>query len=228
MKSRILATAAVAFAVALPGVADASTGPKRLQVLAAAQTVHLFAHLTGEQVASPSACNQGQPPNGLRGWFLLPTLSFSPGDATFTCRITARRVVLDLGGGIASEDANPESTWTTVNGEVLRFTRGNLERICDDLLRFIPSPAPATVDGSAISGTQVSTRPFPVLIRRSAPLTYWADSVALGHPGLLAATYCGWKTEVALTRGRHVIEVDLSGAFDPPTPTHFRYDITVR
>jgi len=37
---------------------------------------------------------------------LLPTLSFSPGDQSFDCRISTRTVVLDLSGTTAIEDAS--------------------------------------------------------------------------------------------------------------------------
>ena len=83
MRCRLIATVAIVLALALPGAASASSGPKRVQALAAAQTVYLFAHLTGEQSASPRVCGAGQPSSGFFGFFLLPTLSFSPGDQTF-------------------------------------------------------------------------------------------------------------------------------------------------
>lgn len=224
MRSRIVVTVVgVTLVVMTANVAQASTGPKRVQLFAAAQTALLFAHLTGPQVASPARCNEGQSPSGFLGEFLLPSLSFGSGDATFRCRITARRAVLDLGGAIATEDARGD-TWTTADKQKLLFTRSNLERICDDVLRLFPSPAPATLDGRPLGGTQVSTPAFPVVVRRTAPSPYWQDSVDLGHPGLLFASYCGWKAEVPLGRGEHTIDVDLTGTAG--APTHFRYDIT--
>jgi len=54
---------------------------------------------------------------------------------------------------------------------------------------------------------------------------FWQDSVDLGHPGKLAASYCGWKAEVPLRQGRHVIRVDLTDVAG--APTHFTYNITV-
>lgn len=226
MRSRLIAVTAIALALALPAISGASTGPKRLQVLAAAQTIYLFEHLRGEQVASPANCGEGQPARGFLGWYLLPTLSFTPGDAHFNCRITARKVVLDLGGAVATEDSS-DVPWIFEDGTELLFRRGNLERICDEVQpRFVPEPAVATLDGRPIAGTAVTTPEFPVHVQRTAPLTFWADSVALGHPGILASTFCGWKAEVPLTRGKHVIAVDQSALTG--TPTHFRYDITVR
>ena len=107
MRCRLLiATAAIGVTLVLPGVAGAASGPARVQALAAAQTIYLFAHLTGEQSASPKVCGKGQPSSGFLGFFLLPTLSFFPGDRTFDCRITTRKVVLDLSGSTVSEDAN--------------------------------------------------------------------------------------------------------------------------
>jgi len=80
------------------------------------------------------------------------------------------------------------------------------------------------VDGNAVSGTQVSTPAFTAkVIPPSGQL--WQDSVDLGHPGTLAASYCGWKAEVPLRQGRHVIRVDLSNVAG--ASTHFTYNITV-
>jgi hypothetical protein len=224
MKVRTIATVAGVLAVLSAGVAGASSGPMRLQQRAAAQTKLLFRELNGPQTASPAMCNEGQRPEGIRGEFMLPALSFGSGDATFSCYVKAHVVLLDLGGAIATED-NRGDTYTTADGEVLLFTRGNLQRICDDALRFFPAPAPATADSNPISARQVSTRAFEVKVNSSAPAPYWQDSVDLGHPGRLAAAYCGWKAEVPLDRGQHVIQVDLTSVAG--APTHFTYNITV-
>lgn len=225
MLGRTIATAVTALALLGAGGAQASTGPLVLQAGAVAQTKLLFAHLEGPQTASPARCDEGQPRGGFLGVYLLPTLSFGSGDAAFSCRIRAHLALLDLGGAIASEDANPDSTYTTADGEVLRFTPPNLERICDDLVRvYPPAAAPATVDGRAITGARVSTPVFHVRVLPGAG--QYADSVALGHPGRLAAAYCGIKALVPLRRGRHVIAVDLSDIAG--APTHFSYDIHVR
>jgi hypothetical protein len=227
MSLRLLATVVIGLALALPGTAGAASGPKRVQALAAAQTVYLFAHLTQEQSASPRVCGAGQPSSGFFGFFLLPTLSFSPGDQNFHCRITTRTVVLDLSGSTVTEDASGVP-YEFADGTELLFERRNLERICDDVgPRFFPTPSPATLDGNPIAGTAVTTPTFPVPIHRTAPLTFWADSVALGHPGVLWSTFCGWKAELRLTPGKHVILVDHSRLFGG-TSTKFRYDITVR
>jgi hypothetical protein len=230
MRCRLIATAAIVLALCLPGAAGASSGPKRVQALAAAQTVYLFAHLTGVQSASPRVCGAGQPSSGFLGFFLLPTLSFSPGDQTFHCRITTRTVVLDLSGSTVTEDANVDAPYVFEDGTELLFLPRNLERICDDVgPRFFPEPSPATLDGKPITGTAVTTRPFLVPIHRTAPLTFWEDSVKRGHPGVLASTFCGWKAELRLTRGKHVILVDHTHLFEESDPpTRFRYDITVR
>jgi hypothetical protein len=214
-----------------PAVAHSATGPARVQRLAAAQTQLLLRNLrteVGVQTASPTRCNQDQDNDVTRGTFLLPTLAGGKGSRQFRCRIEARRVLVDLGGAFVTEDdrAAAGSVWTTANGEVLPFTRANLERICDDIRpRLYPAPAPATVDGKPIAGaTAVSTQPFSAKVRRSSGLLY-QDSVDLGHPGRLATTYCGWKAIVPLKRGRHVIRVDLS-KLAPPT-TVFTYKIKV-
>ena len=227
MRFRLFAAAAIGAALVLPSAASGDSGPARVQALAAAQTVYLFAHLTGEQTASPRVCGAGQPSSGFFGFFLLPTLSFSPGDQTFDCRITTRTVVLDLSGSTVSEDANVDAPYVFEDGTELLFLPRNLERICDDVgPRFFPEPSPATLDGKPINGTAVTTPPFLVPIHRTAPLTFWQDSVDRGHPGVLASTFCGWKAELKLTRGRHVILVDHSALFGGES-TRFRYNITV-
>ena len=183
MRCRLIATAAIAVTLVLPGVAGASSGPARVQALAAAQTVYLFAHLTGEQTASPKTCGAGQPSGGFLGFFLLPTLSFFPGDQAFTCRITTRTVVLDLSGSTVTEDANLDAPYEFADGTKLLFLPRNLERICDDVgPRFFPTPSPATLDGTPIRGTAVTTPAFPVPIHRTAPLTFWEDSVNEATP----------------------------------------------
>jgi hypothetical protein len=229
MRCRLIAIAAIVLALALPGATGASSGPKRVQALAAAQTVYLFAHLTGVQSASPKVCGAGQPSSGFLGFFLLPTLSFSPGDQRFDCRITTRTVVLDLSGSTVTEDANADEPYVFEDGTELLFLPRNLERICDDVgPRFFPKPSPATLDGKPIAGTAVTTPAFPVPIHRTAPLTFWEDSVKRGHPGVLASTFCGWKAVLTLTRGEHVILVDHTRLFEESDPpTRFRYDITV-
>lgn len=224
MNVRIIVAVAGVVAVLSAGMADAFSGPRPVQERAEAQTKLLFRELKGPQTASPATCNEGQRPEGIMGEFILPTLSFGSGNASFTCRVTAHVALLDLGGAIATED-DRDDTYTTAGGDVLRFTRGNLERICDDALRFFPAPAPATVDSNPVSGTQVSTPVFEVKVNPTAPVPFWQDSVDLGHPGTLAAAYCGWKAEVPLDVGRHVIEVNLSDVAG--APTHFSYNITV-
>ena len=214
----------VAALMSAVGVAEASTGPVRLQLLAEAQTNLLLSQYHGPpQAASPAKCNMGQDPEGVAGVFLLPTLSFGSGDLTFTCQVETGSVLVDLGGAVATEDARGD-TYQTASGEVLLFTRANLVRICDDALRFFPAAAPATVDGNAVSGTQVSTPAFTAKVIPPSG-QFWQDSVDLGHPGKLAASYCGWKAEVPLRQGRHVIRVDLTDAAG--APTHFTYNITV-
>jgi len=227
MPLRLLATAAIGAALALPGAARASSGPVRTQALAAAQTFYLFAHLKGVQSASPPVCGQGQPSSGFFGVFLLPTLSFSPGDQTFDCRIHTRTVFLDLSGTTVTEDANADMPYEFLDHSELPFLPRYLERICDEAgPRYYPEPSPATFDGRAITSRQVTTPAFLVPIHRTAPLTFWEDSVNRGHPGVLATTFCGWKAELKLSRGKHVILVDHSALFGGKS-TKFRYNLTV-
>ena len=70
------------------------------------------------------------------------------------------------------------------DGTELLFLPRNLERICDDVgPRLFPTPSPATLDGGPIAGTAVTTPPFLVPIHRTAPLTFWQDSVGPRPPG---------------------------------------------
>jgi hypothetical protein len=231
MKSlRILASVcAAALLVGLSGVtADASTGPPRLQQLAQAQTDLLLANYVNGNVASPATCSEGQGPRGFEGVFLLPSLSFAKagGNASFTCRIDTRSVLVDLFGAVATEDHRGD-IYNLADGTPLLFTRSNLETICDDVLaRFYTTAAPAFVDGHPITGVGVSTRAFNGRVNPAAGLLY-QDSVDLLHPGRLAAAYCGHKAVVRLSPGHHRIIVKFSDFFDG-LPTIFTYDITVK
>jgi hypothetical protein len=229
MKSlRILASVcAAALLVGLSGVtADASTGPPRLQQLAQAQTDLLLANYVNGNVASPATCSEGQGPRGFEGVFLLPTLnSAAGGNASFTCRIRTRSVLVDLFGFVVTEDSGGDS-YFLADGTELLFTPKNLETICDDALpRFLKTAAPATVDGHPITGVEVSTRAFSARVNRAAGPVY-DQSVTLGHPGRLATSYCGHKAVVRLSPGHHVIIVYLTDLVG--TPTTFTYDVTVK
>jgi hypothetical protein len=220
------AVAIAAVAAALPAAAHADTGPKRTQLLAVAQTELVFLNLTQpQQVASPASCDQGQPSRGVFGLFMLPQYVSGTGDFTFDCKLKTRDVLLDLGSAAATEDAT-DNTYTLADGTELPFRPKTLERICDDVLATgFTAPAPATLDGRPISGTAVSTPAFPVLVHRGAPPPLWQDSIDVGHPGRLAASYCGWKAQLKLSPGRHVITVDLSDV--APGPTRFIYNLRV-
>jgi hypothetical protein len=234
MKIRALLATLVALAalilqlVAIPQ-AQAASGPKRLQRLAADQTQLLFRFYNGQpQTASPPTCSQRQGDRRRHGVLLLPTLSFGSGDAIFTCKTNARAVLLDLAGATVSED-NRGDTWTLADGEILDFARENLPRICDDVLRVIPA-ASATLDDVAITPTPVVTRNFIVKVNPGADNTpgspLYQDSIDLGHPGRLAACYSGYKALVPISPGHHVIHVDLSAIVG--APTEFTYDLTVK
>lgn len=225
-----LAIVGLAFALvlALAPTAGATTGPRRLQRLAVAQTQLLFRDYHGlPQVVSPPHCNKGQDRQGFHGVFLLPVLSFNPGDETLRCRIETREVLLDLGGYVPIEDARSD-TYTLADGTLLLFRRPNLQAICNDVTQYL-SDAPATLDGQPISATTVVTRDFKVQINRGANKTpgnpFYDDSVGLGHPGSLTACYAGHKALLRLSPGSHVISVDLSGYAS--APTHLVYLINV-
>jgi hypothetical protein len=220
----VVAIAAVA--AAIPAAAHADTGPKRTQLLAIAQTELVFLNLTQpDQVASPASCDRGQPSSGVFGLFMLPQYVSGTGDSTFECKLKTRNVLLDLGSAAATEDAT-DNTYTLADGTELPFRPKTLERICDDVLATgFTAPAPATLDGKAISGVAVSTPAFPVLVRRGAPPPLWQDSVDVGHAGRLAASYCGWKAQLQLSPGRHTIVVDLGNV--APGPARFIYNIRV-
>jgi hypothetical protein len=228
---RILASlCAAALLVTLPAASsEAATGPKRLQELAQAQTQLLMADYQGPgQVASPPTCARHQSSMGV---YLLPTLSFNDSsgpEQLFTCAINQRKVLLDLAGAVVTEDPrHSTSFYVLADGTKLIFTRQNLERICDDYVVRFAEQAEATLDGDPITGTRVSTKPFIVHVNRGADTPgapFYTDSVGLGHPGRLAATYCGFKAELHLTRGSHTIVVNL---FGPSQPVTFRYNLLV-
>jgi hypothetical protein len=234
MKIRaLLATLVALAALILPSLvipqAQAASGPNRLQRLAADQTQLLFRFYNGQpQTASPPTCRQRQGNRHRHRVLLLPTLSFGSGNATFTCKTHARAALIDLAGATVTEDHRGD-TWTLENGEILDFARANLPRICDDVLRFIPA-ASATLDNVAITPTPVVTRNFNVRVNPGAdnnpggPL--YQDSIDLGHPGRLAACYSGYKALVPISRGHHVIHVDLSVIVG--APTEFTYDLIVK
>jgi len=229
LRKSLVALTVIALMSASSGLAEASKGPVRIQRLAAEQTQQLLGYLNApplEQTASPRTCRDADNSDKYRKVFLLPTLAGQPGDKTFYCRVNARTVLVDLGGAFVTEDNNPESTWTTAGGEVLRFTRDNLEPICDDIIAgyYSKQKATATVDGKALRGVAVSTPAFISRIPKAAGQLY-VDSKEVGHPGKLATTYCGWKAEVPLQPGRHVIVVDLSDVAGARTV--FTYEIKV-
>jgi hypothetical protein len=216
------------------GSAAATTAPTRLQTLAQQQTNLLLQFYEGENV-SPPKCGQGQGSDGIDGAFLLPVASFTPGDQTVNCMTTAGSVLVDLGGFVITEDNRfPESSWTLLNGQVIPFTRENLELICDDIIDqgFISNPVPATVDGDPITGPDepLNSGVFTAKVNRHAQIPggadLYADSIALGHPGRLATVYCGFKAEVRLSLGTHTIMVDYTGIFGGSTV--FTYNITVK
>ena len=231
MKKRLLSTFGVIAMLMtfMSPAAHATAGPSSLRRLAVAQTQLLFKYFDGpSQIASPRSCNQGQSDEGVHGVFLLPTKIASHGDRSFQCNIEAKAVLVDLGGGFASEDKRGD-TYTLKNGKVLLFKKADLPRICDDAIRYFPTSAPATVDNRKITGTTVITANFTVKVNpgsASSPnAPFYQDSVDLGHAGSLAACYFGHKAIVPLSPGHHVIRVDLS-SISPAT--HFTYNINVK
>jgi len=195
-------------------MADADSSGKRLERLAIAQSQQLFEYYQGEpQPASPMFCWQAQSKDGV---LLLPAASFWGGDRDFRCKVSTRSVLVDLGGYIPTEDKRYEtSTYELANHEIVTFARKNLTRICDDLLPKL-TPAIATLDGVAISGTPISTRTFSSKINRSANdelLPFYQDSIDVGHPGRLTSCFTGFKAIVPVTAGHHILQVDLTELF---------------
>jgi hypothetical protein len=236
LRTMICALTTAALVALSAGTATAATGPQRLQKLAQQQTNLLLKYYTGQN-ASPARCGQGQGPEGIDGTFLLPVLSFAPGDRTFNCKTKARSVLVDLGGAVITEDNRfPDSSWI-LNGEMVPFSRRNLERICNDVIAqgFLGTPAPATVDGRSFTGPTINSTVFTAEVNRKAqmptdPVTdLYADSVALGHPGRLASVFCGFKAKLRLGPGKHTIVVDHSVQFPEGSPsTVFTFAITVK
>lgn len=201
-----MAAAVTALVALQPGAAEAAIGPKPLQRLAVGQTQLLLSHLKhplGEQVVSPLNCNEGQSAQGTDGTFLLPTFAGKPGDATLTCHIKARAVLVDLFGFVVTEDNSGEA-FPPLG---LPFTKENLEDICEYLANHAPT-ADATLDGKSFVGPTVSTAVFTSRVKPKSGDLY-QESIQLGHRGTLATTYCGHKAKVSLTPGHHVIKVTL-------------------
>lgn len=220
-----LAAAIVAGAAA---PAAATSGPRRLQRLAVAQTQLLFRYYHGQpQIVSPARCNAHPDAETYSGVFLLPTLTFSSGNATVRCRITTRTVLVDLGGLIPTEDARKDS-YPLAGGTVLYFRRQNLQAICNDAARYLPDTT-ATLDNQPFTGTLVITRNFTEQIHRGANNTpgnpYYEDSKRLGHPGQLTSCYVGKKALLHLSPGSHVISVDLSALTGTPTQLTYLIDV---
>lgn len=214
--------------------ADAARGPERLQQLAKAQT-KLYSAFDTDAGVSPPSCGRGQSRKGVHGTFLLPVFAQPPSvpeSRTIRCTTTARRVFVDAGGFVATEDDDgPSYPMPFPDGDLVPFDRGHLDPICDDIVdNLLPalsiSPAPVTVDGEAKAAVGVATGWF---IARFSPTfeVEYDNSIALGHPGLLASTFCGYKTLVHLRPGRHVITVDYS-ANAGAAETVYTYLITVK
>jgi hypothetical protein len=215
--------------------ADPASSSTDLANLAQRQTDLLQKFFTGQNL-SPSKCGQGQSSGGIDGVFLLPTLAFSPGDRSISCKINTRSVLLDMGGFTVTEDDRfPDSFYAFVkDGPHVPFTRENLEPICDDLIAKHAFPAlAATLDGHpSITGTVLDSGVFSSRVNRHAVVPggadLYADSVALGHPGRLGTVFCGAKAEVDLSPGRHTIVVDYGPFLGSTTTTVFTYHITVK
>ncbi len=231
---RIRSTAGALLAVTLLALSagPAAAAPNRVATLAQQQTKIMLKHYEGQNV-SPPTCGQGQSPNGDHGVLLLPVLSFGSGDATLNCRTTARSVLVDLGGFVVTEDNRfPDSSYE-LNGQLVPFTRRNLEPICDDVIAqgFLGDPQPGTLDGQPIAvGPAIDSGVFTSPINRHAQVPggadMYADSVSLGHPGRLATVFCGYKAKVHLSPGRHTIVVDYSGLVGSPTVFTFTIRVT--
>lgn len=210
-----------------------STSTSDLQTLAQQQTNLLLKYYEGENV-SPSKCGQGQGSRGVDGVFLLPVLSFTPGDRTINCATNARSVLVDLSGfAITEDDRFPDSSYS-LNGKDVPFTPENLQPVCDDLIEqgaLAPS-APAMLDGHGITGELIDSGLFTAKVNRHAQTPgaadLYADSVAVGHPGRLATVFCGFKAVVPLAPGTHTIVVDYTGHPFPDVSTVFTYHITVK
>ncbi len=204
--------------------AAAAVGPRRYQSLATAQTQQLMSHLTTPfaQQSSPASCDRAATTGGV---LLLPVLAGLAGNRTFRCVTRARAALVDLGGFVCTEDNDPDDVYTTAAGAVLRFSSGNLEAICQDVIRLV-TPAPLTVDGCPAreDPVAVGTHEFTSRVRRSTG-SYWDASVALGHPGALRSAFGGYKQLVRLGVGRHTVATDLSSITGAPTVLTFVIDV---
>jgi hypothetical protein len=183
---------------------------------------------------SPPGCDYRQPPDDTRGLgpavFMLPVNAGGgpPLDPSVTCRVKSHQWILaDLGGLVPFEDDNGVAGgWTLANGKTVPFTPRTLEKICRDVMAregaevIVPFPATVTVDGRSVRSQvkQVITDPFTYRVPGNWLLD--DDSEALGHPGTLAASYCGYKLLLPpLKVGKHVLVGLPSTAPSPGTFT---------
>jgi hypothetical protein len=140
---------------------------------------------------------------------MLPVNTGFSGTPAVTCTVgSSRRVLADLGGFVPFEDANGVAGgWTLKNGTTVPFTPQNLVTICTDIMDqgFVPAPT-VTLDGHTppVAPQVVITDRFTYRVPSGWLLE--DDSGQLGHPGKLAATYCGYKLLLPrLETGTHVL-----------------------
>ncbi len=114
--------------------------------------------------------------------------------ATVSCTIGARdRLLVDLGGFVPTEDANECGDFPgacfAVNDVDTPFRPDTLVPIAGAINDLFGPFAVSTLDGQPLVGETLAVGPFKLRIPRDAP--QYQDSVRLGHPGRLAASYAG-------------------------------------
>ncbi|MEZ5262296.1 MAG: hypothetical protein R2755_11100 [Acidimicrobiales bacterium] len=165
---------------------------------------------------SPARCGDDQAGAPV---FLLPSTVGRPSDepsaVTTDCTIAAgQRVLADLGGLIATEDANGiEGGYDLADGTRVPFAPEHLPAICADVLDqgLQPAPRAVTLDGEAVGGVRaVVSAVFRVPVAASSAMA--GDAAALGHPDHVSAAYCGYKLLLGpLAPGEHALQATVMG-----------------
>ena len=165
---------------------------------------------------SPATCDGEQPDAAV---FLLPSAVGRPSEeptvASTDCVVGAgSRVLADLGGLIATEDANGlDGGYDLADGTRVAFAPEHLPAICADVLEqgLQPPPREVSLDGAPQRDVRaVVSAVFPLAIVEGSPLA--SDAAALGHPDHVSAAYCGYKLLLdPLPAGDHVLRAVVQG-----------------
>ena len=121
--------------------ADAATGRRHVKQLAKAQT-RLYAAYDANTGVSPTHCGKGQRASGFHGTFLLPVFvgTDTPEPKTIRARPRPGRCSSMPAALRSPKTRTARPTPTVPDGDLVAFTRPNLNAICDDIVaNLMPS-----------------------------------------------------------------------------------------